>query len=461
MPGHTLSESVAMLDAGDIRKFASSVNGQVILPSDAGYDSSRAVFNAMIDKRPAIICRCADTSDVIACVNFARDHNVVISARGGGHNVAGRAVNDGGLVVDFSAMKGMAVDPVNRIARAQSGLRLGEFDRQTQAVGLATPLGTVSNTGIAGLTLGGGMGWLMSKHGLACDNLLSMEVVTADGRVVVASADQNQDLFWALRGGGGNFGIVTSFEYRLHPVGTVLGGLIQYPARQAAEVLRFYAGFAHECPDEMSTFAAFMNNPDGEAVLAITVCYCGKLEAGEVAVKPLRNFGSPVSDTIARINFVDMQALFDSGFPEGRIHYWSSNFIRVLSDRAIDTIVEYAARGPSPTTVIALQQMHGVASRVAPTATAFRHRYELHNFMILSNWSEPADSEKNVTWTREFSDAMQPLLERDLYVNDLGDVGEDRVRAAYGGNYDRLVALKNKYDPANFFRMNQNIKPTG
>lgn len=304
------------------------------------------------------------------------------------------------------------------------------------------------------------MGWLMGKHGLACDNLLSMEVVTADGRSLTASTTENEDLFWGLRGGSGNFGIVTSFEYLLHPVGPVLAGMILYPSSEAAMVLRSYTEFVRECPDELSTFAALMNTPDGEEVVAVIACHCGSSADGEKSVAPLTKFGTCLSNQIAPIRYTELQTLLDAGFPEGRLHYWKSNFIRTLSDRAIGAIVEYAARRPSPTTVVGLQQMHGVASRIGARETAFPHRYELHNFMIISNWQDPAESQRNVAWTREFSESMQPVVDQAVYVNDVGDEGEDRVRFAYGGNYQRLVAIKNKYDPTNFFRINQNIKPS-
>jgi FAD/FMN-containing dehydrogenase len=454
------SRSVAMLNPSAIRKFAVGLKGRVILPDDADYNSARAVFNAMIDKRPGMIVCCAGPDDVRSAVNFAREQNLVVAVRGGGHSVAGKAVCDGGLLIDLSAMKGIEVDTNLRTARAQPGLRLGEFDPATQTYGLATTLGIVTNTGIAGLTLGGGIGWLNGKYGLACDNLLSADVVTADGRFLAARADENEDLFWGLRGGSGNFGIVTSFRYQLHRVGQVLGGMIQYPISEARELLRFYAEFARRSPDELSTMAALLTTPEGQPVVAVVVCYCGSLEEGGKVLKPLRTFGSPVADLIAPMSYVEMQSLLDGGFPPGRLHYWKSSFLRTMSDNAIETIVEYATHGPSPTTTVGMQQMHGAASRVGSTQTAFAHRYEQYDFMILSNWPDPADSERNLNWTREFWDAMQPHLEEGVYVNNLGEEGEERVRAAYGPNYDRLVALKNKYDPTNFFRLNQNIKPT-
>jgi FAD/FMN-containing dehydrogenase len=413
----------------------------------------------MIDKRPAMIARCAGTGDVINAVNFARTHDLLVAVRGGGHSVAGKSVCDGGILIDLSTMKGMRVDPARRTVQAQPGLRLGEFDRETQAFGLATTLGIVSNTGIAGLTLGGGIGWLNGKYGLACDNLLSVDVVTADGQFLMASASANEDLFWGVRGGSGNFGIVTSFEYQLHTVGQVLGGMVLYQLSQGKEVLRFYREFAQTCPDELSTAALLVTAPDGTRVVAIAVCHCGALAEGETAVKPLRSFGSPMADLIQPMKYVEMQSLIDESWPPGRLHYWKSNFVRTLSDGAIETAVEYAARMPSPFSGTLLQQMHGAASRVAPSDTAFANRYEQHDCLIVSSWTDPAESEKNIEWARQFWEAMQPFSERSVYVNNLGEEGEERVRAAYGPNYERLVALKNKYDPTNFFRLNQNIKP--
>lgn len=436
------------------------LRGEVVRPGDDGYDAARKVWNAMIDKRPALIARCAGAGDVVRSVQFAREHGLVVAVRGGGHNVAGNCVCDGGLMIDLSPMKGMRVDPVRRTARAQAGLKLGEFDREAQAFGLATTLGIASDTGIAGITTGGGYGWLGGKYGLACDNLLSVDVVTADGRFMTASSSENEDLFWGVRGGGGNFGIVTSFEYRLHPLGPVLGGMVLYPLSKAKEVLRFYHDYARGCPDELSTIAAFLTAPDGNLVVAIVACYSGALQEGEKALKPLRTFGQPLADLIRPMKYMEMQSIFDENFPPGQLQYWKSNFLRAPSDDAIETMIKYATAKPSPMSAFYLQQMHGAASRVGPTETAFAHRFQQYDFFILSMWSDPSDSEKNVRWARELWEAMQPFVERGVYVNSLGDEGEDRVRAAYGPNYDRLVALKNKYDPANLFRLNQNIRPS-
>jgi FAD/FMN-containing dehydrogenase len=443
-----------------VQEFAANLRGELIRPEDGGYDATRAVFNGMIDKRPAIIVRCAGTADVIQGVNFAQTHTLMLSVHGGGHSVAGTAVSDGGLMLDLSPMKGIRVDPARRTAEAQGGLTLGEFDHETQAFGLATTLGVVSMTGIAGLTLGGGLGWLNGKHGLACDNLLSADVVTADGRLLTASEEENEDLFWGIRGGGGNFGVVTSFRYRLHPVGTVLGGGLRYSAAEARDVLRFYHEFASTCPDELSTAASLGRTPDGSVVVGVAVCYCGPIETGERVLHPLRTFGSPLEDNIQPMSYRTLQSTPDVGFPFGRQHYWKSSWLKHLSDEAIEVIIRFVAEMPSPISGVGLQQMHGAASRVDPAATAFRHRDEHYDFLILSQWADPSDSEENIQWTRALFEAMQPFFETGVYVNNLGEEGEDRVKEAYGAHYERLVALKDTYDPTNLFRLNQNVRPT-
>jgi FAD/FMN-containing dehydrogenase len=448
------------LEVAAVQEFAANLRGELIRSQDDGYDAARAVFNGMIDRHPALIVRAAGVADVIGGVNFARTHDLPLSVRGGGHSVAGNAVCDGGVMLDLSPMKGMRVDPVRQTAQAQAGLTLGEFDLETQEFGLATTLGVVSMTGIAGLTLGAGLGWLNGKYGLACDNLISVDVVTADGRMLRASAEENEDLFWGIRGGSGNFGVVTSFEYQLHPVGPVLGGGLVYPMTKAREVLRFYHEVASTGPDELSTVASLGIAPDGSPVVSVSVCYCGHIETGEQVLRPLRTFGSPLEDSIQPMAYRTLQSAPDAGFPLGRQHYWKSSYLKHFTDEAIEVMVRFVAEMPSPTTGVGLQQMHGAASRVDPAATAFPHRDEHYDLIILSQWTDPADSAKNIEWTRTFFDAMQPFFERGVYVNNLGEEGEERVKAAYGANYDRLLSLKNKYDPTNLFRLNQNIKPT-
>jgi FAD/FMN-containing dehydrogenase len=442
--------------ADDLR---SALRGEVLVPGDHGYDTARRIFNAMIDRRPAAIARCAGAADVVTCVGFARAQRLEVSIRGGGHNVSGKAVCEGGLMIDLTPMKSVRVDPLRRLVRAEPGLTLGELDRDGQRFGLATPTGIVSATGIAGLTLGGGIGWLGGKHGLACDNVTSVDIVTADGRLVVASPDDHADLFWAVRGGGANLGVVTSFEYRLHPVGPVLGGAVVWPIDQARSVLRLYDEFARGCPDELSANAGFATAEDGATVLGVAVAWIGPLDAGERALKPLRSFGRPLADMIGPMSFVELQRGGDAAFPPGRRHYWKGGFLRRLDHAAIDTLIHFAATRPSPYTQIGLQQMHGAAARVSPADAMFAHRHDQWDCLLLSQWEGPGDDERNIRWTRDVHAAMEPYLERAVYVNDLGDDESDRVPAAYGANYDRLATIKGTYDPDNVFRWNQNVVP--
>ncbi len=448
-----------MIPEPALQKFRASLRGQSLCPSEQGYDTARTIHNASIDRRPAIIARCASTADVVVCVHFAREHDLLVSVRGGGHSIAGKAVCDGGLMIDLSGMKGIRVDPVRRTVRAEPGLVLGEFDRETQAFGLATTMGVVSRTGISGLTLGGGLGWLMRKCGLACDNLISADIVTADGRLLTASAIQNDDLFWCLRGGGGNFGVVTSLEYQLHEIGPVLAGGVFYPAEKTREVLRFYRDFTTSPPDELEAQVATLTLPDVRRVVGIAVCYCGPIAEGEKLLKPLRTFGPPAVDLFAPMPYVQFQSMLDPFFPPGRHAYTKANFLKDLSDAAIDTFAEYAT-APSPYTSGVLEHLGGAFARVPPTETAFAHRRYPYNFSIWANWVDAADSEKNIRWSRAFWDAMRPFMGAGAYVNYLEEEADPRAREAYGPNYERLVALKNKYDPSNFFRMNHNIGPT-
>jgi hypothetical protein len=362
-------------------------------------------------------------------------------------------------MLDLSRMRSIRVEPAAQTVRAEPGVLGAELDRETQAFGLATPVGTVSTTGIAGLTLGGGQSWLASKHGFAIDNLLSVDIVTADGVLRTASATQNQDLFWAVRGAGHNFGVVTSFEYRLHSVGPVLGGLVLHPLAQATEALRFYREFTASQPDELQTWAGILTLPDGNPVVALVPFYVGSLDEGKRAVAPLRHFGTPLADTVAPLPYVAMQQIFDPAFPSGRLNYWKSGLTGRLADEVIAAAVEYAGKVPSPFTVILFAELHGAYSRVGKTETAYFHRDLQYDAIVLSGWTDPADTPRNIDWTRELFAAWEPHLASAAYVNDLGDEGEDRARSAYGDNYPRLAALKAKYDPTNFFRLNQNIKP--
>ena len=462
---------ITVFDNNAVKKFRESLHGKLIIPSDEGYNSSRKVWNGMIDRYPAMITYCVDADDVIRSMDFARNHGLLIAVRSGGHNVAGNAVCDGGIVIDVSLMKRIDVNATSHIARAQAGLNWGEFDSKTQTFGLATTGGIVSRTGLAGLTLGGGIGWLMRKFGVTCDNLLSAQIITAGGRLITASAFENQDLFWGLRGGGGNFGIVTEFEFQLHQVGPVLAGTIYYPAARAREVLRFYRDYINVVPDELTTMFVYMAAPitpslnrlhrDGP-VAAIHVCYVGPLEAGDRVLKPLRDIGFLLEDTVRIRPYVELQSMLDSGAPPGLQNFWKSTYLNSLSDKAIEVFIGYSGAITSPLSQVHLQHLEGAVSRVGESDMAFSHRDAACVLNIVSKWKNPLESEKHIQWTRDFEVAMRPFSTGGVYVNFLGEEGEDRVKAAYGPvKYDRLVALKNKYDSTNFFRMNQNVKPTG
>ena len=448
------------VDEGRIAKLRSALRGDLIRPGDDGYDAARTVFNAMIDRRPSLIVRPTGVADVVAAVTFARDQDVLLAVRGGGHNVTGYAVCDGGLVIDLSSMKGIRVDAAQRSVRAEGGVTWGEFDRATQAHGLACTGGEVSTTGIAGLTLGGGLGWLMGKYGLACDNLLAVDVVTAEGKSLRASALENPDLFWGVRGGGGNFGIVTSFEYGLHPVGKLVAGMVLHPLTRANEVLRFYRDYAAAAPDELTTTPAFLTLPDGASMIAIVACYAGPIPDGEKAVAPLRAFGPPAGDLLKPMDYCELQTMLDAANAPGRQHYWKASFLPELSDVAIEVIVAHCSTVSSPHTLVLLEHIHGAVSRVARHETSFINRHLPYSFGIFSAWQDRVEAEKHIRWTRDFFTAMEPSCATGVYVNYLGEgEGEGRVKAAYGTNYDRLLALKSRYDPTNFFRMNQNVKP--
>jgi FAD binding domain/Berberine and berberine like len=444
------------ITASALDDLRSALHGQVLCPGEANYDTSRRIYNAMIDRRPTLIARCAGAADVVRCVKFARAERLEVSVRGGGHNVSGKAVGEG-LMIDLSPMKGVRTDLRLRTAQAEAGLTLADLDRDCQRFGLATPLGIVSATGIAGLTLGGGIGWLGGKHGLACDNLLSADLVTADGSLLTVSPEEHPDLFWAVRGGGGNFGVVTSFEYRLHEVGPVLGGAVAWPLAQAGRVLRFYDEFARGCPDSLSANARFGVAPDGTPILGVGVVWVGRLDEGERLLKPLRSCETPLVDAIQPMSYVDLQRCSDAVYPFGRRHYWKAGFLRRLGSDAIEVLTHFAATCPSPYASIGLQQMHGAAARVPPTETAFAHRHEQWECMMLGQWEKPEDDERCIRWTRELYAAMEPHLEHAVYVNSLGADEPERVRTAYGSNYDRLSAIKARYDPDNFFRANQNV----
>jgi FAD/FMN-containing dehydrogenase len=451
----------AILEEAAVQNFADGLRGPLLRPGDGTYDEARKVWNGMIDRHPALIARCAGVADVIAAVRFARTHGILVSIRGGGHNITGNAVCEGGLMIDLSPMKSVRVDPVQRTACAEAGLTWGEYNHETQAFGLASTGGVVSTTGIAGLTLGGGLGWLMGKHGLSCDNLLSADLVTADGQFLTASAEQHPDLFWGLRGGGGNFGVVTSFEYRIHPVGPVLAGMVLHPMAKAREVLQFYRNFARNCPDEALAAAALMTSPEGAPVVAIIASYIGDIAAGEAVMTPLRKFGSPFLDTIAPASYVQLNTLFDAAVPYGGVQrYWKSSFLKELGDDLIEILIERSAKMLSPMSMVLVFHLHGAAARVHRNATAFGLRDDQWDYDVISQWNDPAESADHVRWTREFWTAVEPFATGEVYVNHLDSEEATRIQAAYSHGYERLVGLKNKYDPTNLFRLNQNIKPT-
>jgi FAD/FMN-containing dehydrogenase len=450
----------ARIEESAIEKLGRDLRGQLLRPGDGAYDEARKLWNGMFDRHPALIVRCAGTADVIRAVGFAREHGLPAAVRGGGHSFPGHSVCDGGLVIDLGPMKGVRVDAAGRTVRAQAGVKWVEFDHETQAFGLATTGGTISDTGIAGLTLGGGLGWLSGKHGLTVDNLISADVVLADGRLLAVSATENSDLFWALRGGGGNFGVVTSFEYRLHPVGPkILGGMVAYPLARAKTVLRAYRDFAAAAPDELTVYAAFVTPPGGETVAAMFCCYCGPPHSGEAAIRPLKSFAPPVQDMVGPMPYVAQQRLMDDGFPAGSYYYTKADFLPDLTDEAIEVFAEYAAIKPSALSGVLVQTVRGAASRVAPDEMAFAHRAFPYAPVIASQWRDAAESETNVGWARDFWGALHAFAGDGVYVNDLGHDDEDRVHTAYGANYQRLAELKKRYDPDNFFRFNPNIRP--
>ncbi len=450
------------ISADRVQAFRQAFRGEVIGPGDASYDDARRIWNASIDKHPGLIARCSGVADVIAAVNFARENKVLVAIRGGGHNVGGRALCDGGLVIDLSRMKGIHVDSRRKRARVLAGATLGDIDRETHAFGLAVPTGVISKTGIAGLTLGGGVGWLVRKHGLTCDNALSFDLVRANGKPIVASATRNKDLFWALRGGGGNFGVVTSFEFQLHPVATILGGMVVHPRDKAVEVLRFYRDFVESAPQELAVYTVLMTTPDGVPAIAMAACYCGDLAEGERVLQPLQTFGTPLLDAIQPMPFPQMQTLLDDAFPSGNHNYWKSAFLPKLTDEAIAAIVEHANRAASPLTGIAIEYYGGAASRVGNTDTAFAHRAAEYDIAVLTQWTDPAESDQHIEWTRSLARALEPLASGAVLLNFLGeDADRKDIKAAFGANYERLQAVKKKYDPKNFFRVNQNIEPAG
>ena len=457
------------LQARKIEELKGGFKGEILFPSDGAYESARKIWNAMIDKRPAVIARCATTSDVVRGVNFARDNGLLLAVRGGGHNIAGNAMCDDGLVIDLSKMKAARVDPGGRRVTIEGGATLADLDAATQAHGLATPTGINSTTGIAGLTLGGGFGWLSRKYGMTVDNLESAEVVTAAGEVVRASATEHPDLFWALRGGGGNFGVVTRFEFRLHPVGPdVLSGLIVYPISEAKSVLQQYREFLAKAPEALSVWTVLRQAPPlpflpervhGKGIVALALIYAGDPKQGEPLIDPLRKFGTPLGEHVGVQPYIAWQQAFDPLLTAGARNYWKSHNFSTLKDGLFDVVIEYIGKLPSPQCEIFFGAIGGATTRPAPDSAAYAHRDAQFVMNVHGRWEDPADDKLCIGWARDYFNASAPFASSGVYVNFLTADEGDRVRSAYGPNYDRLTQVKRKYDPHNLFRVNQNIEP--
>jgi len=465
----TFSGSSTTLDPSVAKDLATKVQGEILTADSPGFDKVRVVWNAMIDRKPALIARCKSADDVVACVKFATQHDLLVAVRGGGHNIAGNAVCEGGLLIDLSPMRAVKVDPSKQTAHVEGGALLGDFDQAAQAHGLATPLGINSTTGVAGLTLGGGFGWLSRKHGLTLDNLLSATVVTAAGEKLTASAKENSDLFWALRGGSGNFGVVTSFEFKLHKIGTeVLSGLIVHPLADAKKVLQYYRDFVAKAPDELAVWFVLRKAPPlpflpekwhGKEILALAACYFGDLKTGEKLLQPLRAFGQPIADVIGPTPYIGWQQVLDPLLTPGMRNYWKSHEFLQIPDAMIDVIMDFASRLPDPQTELAFAQLGGAIQRVPNDATAYSHREPNFLINVHTRWDAAANDGKCIAWARDLIKALTPFSTGAVYVNFLTSDEEDRVKMAYGANLAKLVAVKKKYDPTNLFRMNANIRP--
>jgi len=444
-----------------VSQWQAQFQGKLLTPDMDQWETARRIWNGMIDRRPAVIAQCLSASDVRAAVKLGSTEGLGLSIRGGGHGVAGTAVCDGGLMIDLSSMKDVHVNPTTREAIASPGVLWGEFDRATQAYGLATTGGQVSHTGIAGLTLGGGLGYLMGKFGAVCDNLLSVEIVTADGELLTASPEQNADLFWAVRGAGANFGVVTQFRYRLHPMGEVLAGMLLHPRNRTAELIAFLTEFLKDSPGELYTTIGFLNSPDGVPLVGIIPVYAGQLADGERLLAPLRKFGPPVADFIQAMPYTALQSMLDNAVPIGDRYYWKSNFVNDLSPALANVLAEGASAMPSPYSMILLFEIKGEIRRVPKDAMAFDHRDANFELSIIARWTDPAADEVNIRWARDVWTAVQPHVSSAVYLNHLtGEEGPERVRAAYGAaKYAKLSALKARFDPANLFKLNHNILP--
>jgi FAD/FMN-containing dehydrogenase len=452
---------MALAAAKLVSQWQAQFQGKLLTPDMDQWETARRIWNGMIDRRPALIARCLTASDVQTAVKLASTEGLDLSIRGGGHGVAGTAVCDGGLMIDLSSMKAIQVNPTAREAIASPGVLWGEFDRATQAHGLATTGGQVSHTGIAGLTLGGGLGYLQGKFGAVCDNLLSAEIVTADGELLTASPEQNADLFWALRGAGANFGVVTEFRYRLHPMGEVLAGMLLHPRQRAAELIAFVAEFLKDSPDEFYITIGFLNSPDGVPLVGLIPMYAGPLPEGERLLAPLRKFGPPIADLIQPVPYTALQSMLDNAVPIGDRYYWKSNFVDDLSPALANVLSEGASAMPSPYSMILLFEMKGEFRRVPKDAMAFDHRDANFELSIIARWTDPAADEANIRWARNVWTAAQPHVLSKVYLNHMtAEEGPERLRAAYGGaKYDKLAALKARFDPGNLFKLNHNILP--
>jgi FAD/FMN-containing dehydrogenase len=471
MAGQLTAET--QLDAQAVAGLSERTRGPVLTPGDPGYDDARSIWNALIDRHPALIVQCSGAADVVDAVNFARDEGLALSIKAGGHNVAGNAVNDGGLVIDLSQMRGVTVDPASQTVRVQGGATWGDCDRETQLFGLAVPGGVVSTTGVAGLTLHGGLGHLRRRYGLSIDSLLSVDIVTADGQFRRASATENEDLFWAVRGAGSNFGVVTSFEFQAHPVGPIVFvGAIFYPFADAPTVLPAWRDFMATAPEELSSLAICWSIPPhepfppeihGTPIVAVAAAYCGPVEEGERVVQPLRELAEPVVDASGPWPWLGLQSGFDAIFPAGELRYWKSRALGELTDEAIGEIVELASRRPSPLTDVVIWHHGGAMTRVGETETAYSGRDATFLVTAEANWTDPAQNDEAIGWAREVWDAMERHSTGGVYLNfpGLGEEEEALARAGYRANYERLAALKAKYDPENLFRMNINIPPSG
>lgn len=462
IPFNTTNMAQPQIVLSALAKLRSKFAGTILQPADQDYDDVRAVHNGLIDKHPAVIARCRNEADIAGSIAFAREHGLEIAVRGGGHNVTGRASVEGGLMIDLSLMKAITVDVTTQRAIAQGGVTWGEFNRATQEHGLATTGGVISTTGIAGLTLGGGYGYLAGKHGLATDNLVAATVVTADGKTIRASDSENPDLYWALRGGGGNFGVVSSLEYSLHPVGpAIMAGAIAWPLAQADAVLRFYREFTASPSDELTCIAGVGHAPDGSGakVAILGAAYFGAMGDGERMLRPIKQLGSPLFDMIQPTTYCDLNSIFDVAYPKGMLYYWKSNFLATLDDSVIDTMVETIEHCPSKHSGVFLEHWHGAAARVPHDHTAFHHRREGHNLLVLSQWYGAAANTENIAWARESFSASEPFFASARYVNYLDQDDAADLAGPFGGNYERLAQIKAKWDPENLFHLNQNIQP--